>query len=159
HFDEERPTFASETGLPVTVWNYKGKPARRHNPFLDLKNAHEAKDAVDLESLPERCLLYVGMDDQNNAHSGPLDVADRNLIELIDKLTASAWWNRPVDGAYPLLFVTWDESYSAGNQVYAAFYGRGIRPGARSDTKLDHFSFCRLCCENFGVAPLGRAAD
>jgi len=156
---EENPTFASAANVPVTVWNYRGKPARRHNPFFDLKNQYDTVDTLAFDDLPERCLLYVGMDDNNNGHSGPLSVADDNLMALIDGLEASSWFNREVDGRYPALFVVWDEAYTASNQVFAAFLGRGVQAGAKSDVKLNHFSFCRLCCENFGAAPLAHSAE
>jgi hypothetical protein len=156
---EEHPTFASAAGLPATVWNYKGTPAHRHNPLWDLKTPHETTDALDLESLPDRCVVYVGMDDNNNAHDAPLEVADKNLLELLDRLTASGWFNRPVGELFPALFVVWDEAYTLSNQVFAAFFGQGIKPGATSGARLNHFSFCRLCCENFGVAPLGHSGD
>ncbi len=159
YLDQEKPSFASLASLPIFVWHYKGVPARRHNPFLDLKNSHEKKSTLDIEQLPERCVLYVGMDDDNNAHSGPLAVADSNLEMLIDRLSASSWFNRPVGGLYPLLFVTWDEAYTASNQVFAALWGRGVIPGSQCAEKLNHYSFCRLCCENFAVEPLAHAAD
>jgi hypothetical protein len=158
HLGQEKPTIATHTGVPALVWSYKGAPALRHNPLADLKSAHQKVTDLDLESLPASCILYVGLDDQNNAHSGPLDTADQNLVELIGRLDASAWFNRPVDGRYPVLFVTWDEAYTTSNQVFAAFYGQGVQPGASLDTRLDHFSFCRLVTDNWEKAPLGKAA-
>ena len=41
----------------------------------------------------------------------------------------------------------------------AALFGRGVTPGAESIQELNHFSFCRLCCESFGVAPLAHAIE
>ena len=61
-------------------------------------------------------------------------------------------------GRYPVLFVTWDEAYSASNQVFAAFFGPGVRPGTSCAARLDHYSFCRLITDNFGKEPLENAA-
>lgn len=158
--DQQKPTFASQAKLPVTVWKFRGWPARKHNPFYDLKTPHTTAEDLDLESLPPRCVLYVGLDDENNAHDGSLDRADDNFNALIDQLEASVWFNTPVDGLYPALFLTWDEAYRARtNQVFAAFMGRGVTAGAEAVQELNHFSFCRLCCENFGVTPLAHAAQ
>ena len=158
--DQQKPTFASQARVPVTVWNFRGKPARKHNPFYDLKTEHRAVDELDLESLPPRCVLYVGLDDENNAHDGEIDVFDANIHALLDQLTASSWFNTAVGGRYPALFLTWDEAYRARtNQVFAALFGRGVTPGAESIQELNHFSFCRLCCESFGVAPLAHAIE
>ncbi len=158
HLGQERPTVVTQTGVPALVWSFKGPPALRHNPFADLQSAHKEVTTLDLESLPESCILYVGLDDKNNAHSGPLALADANLGELIARLDRSAWFHRPVGGRYPALFVVWDEAYSANNQVFAALYGDGVRPGARCAEKLDHFSFCRLVTDNWEQPPLGNAA-
>lgn len=158
--DQQKPTFASQAKLPVTVWKFRGWPARKHSPFYDLQTPHSMVEDLDLETLPPRCVLYVGLDDNNNGHDGSLDVADANFNELMDRLQASAWFNTPVDGLYPALFLTWDEAYRARtNQVFAAFMGRGVKPGAEAVQELNHFSFCRLCCENFGVSPLAHAAQ
>lgn len=158
--DQQKTTFASAAKLPVTVWNFRGAPLRKHNPFYDLKTPHQAVDELDLEQLPPRCVLYVGLDDDNNAHDGPLEVFDANINALLDQLTASSWFNTAVEGRYPALFVTWDEAYRARtNQVFAALFGRGVMAGAESIQELNHFSFCRLCCESFGVPPLAHAAE
>lgn len=158
HLGQEKATVATHLGIETVVWNFKGQPALRHNPFADLQSPHRKVTELDLETLPERCILYVGMDDKNNAHSGPLAVADANIGELVQKLTASTWFNRPVSGLYPALFVTWDEAYTASNQVFAALLGRGVRPGSDCATRLDHYSFCRLITDNWEKDPLQSAA-
>ncbi len=159
HLGQEKPTLVTQTSAAGLVWSYKGSPALRHNPLADLKSAHMTSSDLDLETLPEACILYVGMDDQNNGHSGSLAVADQNLVELIGRLDASAWFNRAVDGKYPILFVTWDEAYTASNQVFAGFLGPGVRAGTSSDARLDHFSFCRLVTDNWERPALEKAAS
>lgn len=158
--DQQKTTFASLARVPVTVWNFRGTPARKHNPFYDLKTEHQAVTDLDLEQLPARCVVFVGLDDDNNGHDKPKEVFDANVNALLDLLTASSWFNTEVDGLYPALFVTWDEAYRARtNQVFAAFFGRGVKPGSESIQELNHFSFCRLCCESFGVPPLAHASE
>ena len=112
---------------------------------------------LELDSLPDSCILYVGMDDRNNAHSGTLAVADQNLLELIGRLDSSTWFQRPVNGRYPALFLTWDEAFSGNNQVFAGFLGQGIQAAATSSVKHNHFSFCRLVTDNWEQPPLQQA--
>lgn len=158
HLDQPKATVITHLGIEALVWSFKGSPAARHNPFADMHSPHRKVTTLDLDTLPESCILYVGLDDKNNAHSGPLAVADDNLGELMQRLSDSAWFNRPVGGRYPVLFVTWDEAYSASNQVFAAFFGPGVRPGSSCATRLDHYSFCRLLTDNFDRTPLENAA-
>ena len=156
---KEKPTIVTQTRVEAVVWSFKGPPAARHNPLADLKSAHSKTSQLDLESLPDSCILYVGMDDKNNAHSGPLAVADQNLLELIGRLDRSTWFQRPVNGRYPALFVTWDEAYGGNNQVFAAFFGLGVQASATSNVKHSHFSFCRLVTDNWEQPPLQQAAN
>ncbi len=158
HLGIERPTIVTQTGVPALVWSFKGPPALRHNPLEDLKSPHQKIATLDPDTLPESCILYVGMDDKNNAHSGPLAVADANLGELVQRLDRSSWFHRPVAGRYPALFVVWDEAYTASNQVFAALLGDGVQPGASCADKLNHFSFCRLVTDNWQQEPLENAA-
>lgn len=158
HLGVERPTIVTRTGVPALVWSFKGPPALRHNPLEDLQSPHQKVTALDPDTLPESCILYVGMDDKNNAHSGPLAVADANLGELMSRLDRSAWFHRPVAGRYPALFVVWDEAYTASNQVFAALLGDGVQAGASCTDRLDHFSFCRLVTDNWEQEPLENAA-
>lgn len=159
HLGQAKATVATHLGLDSVVWSFKGPPALRHNPFADLQSPHRKATELDLDTLPDSCILYVGLDDKNNGHSGPLAVADDNIGELIARLDASAWFNRAVAGRYPVLFVTWDEAYTASNQVFAALYGLGVQPGASCTTRLNHYSFCRLITDNWDKEPLESAAD
>jgi hypothetical protein len=58
------------------VYQYRGKPACRHNPLLDMNPSGDPRATnflsgalSDAELAP---LTYLGLDDANNAHNGPL---------------------------------------------------------------------------------------
>src|SRR5579872_684055 len=73
-------------GDSVTVYqyNYAGPPADRHNPFYDMKSL-AAKLHIDCtpENMANKGIHYLGMDDQNDAHSAALSIADTNVMNFI----------------------------------------------------------------------------
>jgi hypothetical protein len=153
--------------VPTYVYHLAGTIAARHNPFDDLHAPVAAeRHGFDLfrrdlaGALPEAALVYVGWDDTNDLHNGNFTLADRNVANLLDALAASKWFGTP-DGAgrYPALFLAYDEDNgSAGNRVFAAWWGRGVRPGFESRVRHTHYGFCRTMTDNLGLVPLGRAA-
>ena len=169
------PTVASigaeaSPPVPAYVYHLAGTTARKHNPLVDLgapiartRTGIEALRA-DLrggpEGLPERCLVYVGWDDDNDMHNGHPLRADANLETLLDALAGSAWFTTPdAHGRYPVLFFCYDEDdFKADNHVFAAFWGRGVRRGAASAIRHTHYGFCRTMTDNWGLPALGRAA-
>ena len=142
----------------------------RHQPFADCHApylAHPGADFDDFLAAPigqwytsyYSSLWYVGLDDGNNAHSAPLSIADANLSKLLDQLDASPWFNT-VDsgtGKYPALFVCWDEVYASDEHVFAAWYGKGVKPGQYS-TWRNHYSFTATVCAALGAPPLAHSA-
>jgi phosphatidylinositol-3-phosphatase len=170
--DTFHPSFGSEAAqtapaIPTYVYHLIGEIAARHNPFLDL---HAPIAAVkhgtaalrrDLEGLlPSTAIVYVGWDDDNDMHNGDVRRADRNLSDLLDVLGASSWFSRPdAEGRYPVFFFCYDEDDGReSNNVFAAWWGRGVRHGFASAIPHDHYAFCRTVTDNFGLPPLGRAA-
>jgi hypothetical protein len=159
-YDVQSPTVASELapiGVPTIGWNMAGSPAMRHDPYVELKSPVTVrKDAFVPDSLPPAAQIYLGYDDEDDAHSGPMSVVDQHLNDLISSLDKSTWFNTPdANGKYPVLMITWDESYTLFNDVLTTFYGRGVRPGFVSDVHYDHYNFCRTLTDNWGLAPLG----
>ena len=138
---------------------WAGDSASRHQPFDDCHTPLEPRATLSPASLPAACHVYLGLDDQHNAHSGPLADADAALTSLLDTLDGSSWFTTPVDGLYPALFVVWDEVYTdPANQVFAAWYGKGVRAGGAPDLLArNHYSFCRTVTDNWGLPPLGGA--
>ncbi len=167
------PSIGSEAGLasppiPTYVYNLAGEIAPRHNPFTDLRapvaRVRSGFDAflADLGAgLPDTCLVYVGWDDANNLHNGDAARADRNLSRLLDTLAASRWFTSPDrSGRYPAFFFCYDEDDGRhGNHIFAAWWGRGVRPGQVSRIQHTHYSFCRTVTENWGLPSLELAAS
>ncbi len=154
--------------VPTYVYHLAGTIAARHNPFVDLHAPLAAQrhgfDTFrhDLDAgLPPAAVVYVGWDDDNDLHNGNFSLADRNVTALLDALAASRWFTTPDGrGRYPALFLTYDENDGrAGNRVFAAWWGRGVRAGLASQQHHTHYGFCRTVTDNLGLAPLGRAAD
>jgi hypothetical protein len=159
----KKPTFASliaPLGVQTIDWNVAGVPALRHDPYLELKSPITIrKDAFQPDGLPEHVQVYLGYDDDNDAHDGPMEVVDLHLKNLLTKLDGSKWFNTPdADGKYPVLMVTWDESYTLTNEVLTTFYGRGVKPGYVSPTTRDHYDLCRTLTDNWALPPLEDAA-
>jgi phosphatidylinositol-3-phosphatase len=169
------PTVASAGAaatppVPAYVYHLTGQIAVRHNPLLDLHapiagtrmglDAFRAHLAGGAAGLPERCLVYVGWDDDNDMHNGHPRRADENLTALLDTLAASEWFKTPdPDGRYPAFFFCYDEDdETEANRVFAAFWGRGVRRGVTSAVRHTHYGFCRTISDNWGLPVLGRAA-
>ena len=144
--DTFHPTLASVGAaatppVPTYLYHLIGTIDQKHDPFVDL-HAPIARTRVglnalraDLEggpaALPDRCIVYVGWDDDNEMHNGYPERADANLTALLDVLAASRWFaTADRSDRYPALFFCYDEDDSAGdNRVFAAFWGRGCSPG------------------------------
>lgn len=162
-YEHQEPTVASEMnaiGLPTFDWYYAGQPDLKHDPYHDLKSKVTVKTgAFDPDTLPAACQVYLGFDDMNNAHNGPLSAVSANLLKLVDTLNRSKWFNTPVHGKYPVLMVTWDESFSVDNDVLTAFYGKGVKPGYISPNAYNHYNMCRTLTDNWGLQPLGHGRE
>ncbi len=173
--DTFHPTLASAGAaatppVPTYLYHIIGTIARKHDPFADLHapiaGVRLGLDALRADlgggpaGLPDRCLVYVGWDDDNDMHNGRPDRADANLTDLLNVLSASPWFTTPdPSGRYPALFFSYDEDdYAENNRVFAAFWGRGVRRGAASAVRHDHYGFCRTVSDNWGLPRLGRAA-
>jgi hypothetical protein len=164
-FDKERPTVASELngiGIPTIDWYVGGKPDLKHNPYVDLHSKITIKPNGPFEpdTLPASVQVYLGYDDDDNAHNGPLSKVDENLQDLTARLNRSKWFNRAdASGHYPVLMVSWDESFTAANDVYTSFYGHGVKAGYVSPVRYNHYNMCRTLTDNWGLPPLGDAAQ
>jgi phosphatidylinositol-3-phosphatase len=173
--DTFHPTVASMGAaatppIPTYLYHLIGRIDQKHDPFVDLHapiaQTRTGLDALrsDLEggttALPERCLVYVGWDDDNEMHNGHPERADANLTALMDVLAASSWFaTADRNGRYPAFFFCYDEGeYSGDNQVFAAFWGHGVRRGAPSTIRHTHYGFCRTMSDNWRVPVLGEAA-
>lgn len=164
-FDQPEPTVATEltaVGLPTIEWYMAGTPALRHDPYVELHSQVTIRrDAFQPDALPPAAQVYLGYDDDDDAHSGPMSVVDDHLKTLVTALDNSKWFNTPdANGKYPVLMVTWDEGYPIWlpNRVLTTFYGHGVKPGYVSQAAADHYGICRTMTDNWGLAPLADAA-
>lgn len=158
-----RPSLVSElrhAGVEAVQWNYKGVPA--YSPFRDFVTPGvRMVDGLnmDLNQMPPRCLLFVGMDEDNNGDrdgENGLVRADGNLRNLIGHLDASVWFNSTIDGKYPMLFVVWDEDVATPdeNHVWAALYGRAVKANFRDVKHYNHYSLVKTCMANWNLPGL-----
>lgn len=148
-----RPNIAQHVSYNVV--KYVGEPAERHNPFMDMNpdsypgSVTAAKDP----SLPSPAITYLGMDDQNDAHSGALAVADHHVI------TALEWFkngreNSTAAAAKCLFFVTFDEAFGMDyltNHVFAGIAGHGIEVGKMIHSHLNHYAFAQTLADNWNI--------
>ena len=193
-FVRKEPSIASEYAsleLPTIDWwpgglmkdsTYDGVPALKHDPFPELYGiADPAADAgrqtgIKLFSiwkkpfapdlLPGHCQVYLGFDNDNEAHdpfpddsqAKALQTADRNLMSVLATLRHSRWFNTPDQyGRFPVFIETWDESFLGDQRVFTAFYGRGVKAGYVSQVHYDHLSLSRTLTDNWHLPPLGGA--
>lgn len=159
------PTVATELaalGVPTIDWYIGGHPDLKHDPYVDLKNPITIKPNGPFlpDTLPPAVQVYLGYDDMNNAHNGPLSAVDKNISDLVNTLNRSKWFNTPdAHGKYPVLMVTWDEAYTPDNRVLTGFYGRGVKAGYVSKVPYNHYNMCRTLTDNWNLKPLGDAGQ
>lgn len=153
-------TLMNEIGLPTLNWKYWGAPVLKHDPYRDLRSdVIEGSGDIDPDRFPLNGQIFLGADDMNNSHDGSLAKVDENLTRLIERLEASKWFHQAdALGRYPVLAVTYDESFLGDDHVFTAFYGEGVKAGYTSSKRYDHLSFCRTLTDNWGLAPLKAAS-
>jgi hypothetical protein len=133
------------------IYSYGGIPAQRHNPFLDMnpQGDQRASTYVDgpLTDDDLTSIVYLGLDDSNNAHNGPLSVADSNVLRAIEEFNNLTGEQRKV------LFIIFDEAYGkdyTSNHVFAAAIGHEI--GRRQvHSALSHYSLAQFLADNWAV--------
>ena len=140
-----------------------GKYARKHQPFISFRAIREDRarcarikpaPALDADAkagaLPDFALYVPDLD-----HDGH-DTGSKAASKWLGK----AFGPRFADPAFMkdlLVVVTFDEDGgTADNRVYAVLLGPGVRPGARSDARYDHYSIMRTAEAAFGLDDLGR---
>lgn len=148
-----------------TIHLTDGDIAWRHNPYLDTganpSTVRATKMKIPLWRLIDHSAphIYFGWDDLGNGHSASLEVADKNLTTLLTDIENSTWFNTSVAGLYPVFMFVWDEDLSdARNQVFAAMYGKGVKPGLY-DTRHDHYDFNRTMTTIYDIPALGHTQN
>ena len=161
---------AARPPIPAYLYHLVGEIPQKHDPLVDLRapvartRRGLAALRADLgggpDGLPERCLVYVGWDNDNSMHNGHPERADANLTALLDVLAASPWFTTPDGrGRFPVFFFCYDEDGGGeANRVFAALWGRGVRRGLASGVRHTHYGFCRTASDNWALPVLGQAA-
>ena len=140
-----------------------GQYVQRHVPFLRFRNVREdptrcarvvAASELDADvrngTLPNFA-LYIP-NNSNNGHDTGVAKADRWLRQRFDPLLRDP---RFADGT--LLVVTFDEGSDRGpNVIYTVLVGAGVRAGAVSEARYDHYSLLRMIEEIFATGTLDR---
>jgi phosphoesterase family protein len=141
-----------------------GDYARKHLPFLSFQNIQgdrqRCRDRVvnaaelsrDIVSgrLPQYS-LYVP-NQINDGHDTDVAHADRWLSRTFGPLLQDSRFTRGL-----LFVVTFDESDNDGtNHIYTSLWGAGVRPGATSDARYDHYSLLRTIEDAFTLGTLGK---
>jgi len=143
-----------------------GDYARKHVPFVSFKNVHDdparcariveaAEFAHDVAAgqLPDFS-LYVP-DLRDDGHNTGVAYGSRWLGRTFGPLLAD-----PGFAAGTTVIVTFDEGEDDGtNQIYTAFAGAGVKPGATCETRTDHYSILRTLELGFGLGSLGKHDD
>lgn len=142
----QRPNVA--VTVPYVVYNYAGQPADRHNPFLDM-NPSTFKGCQPLQNdkwFITTPITYLGMDDQNDAHSGPLSVADNHVVVAATEFLA-------MQTSKSVMFMVFDEAFGTeylNNHVFAAMISDFDLP-KQIDTELSHYDFAATLAANWNI--------
>jgi hypothetical protein len=145
----QRPNLGRS--VDYKIYQYRGIPAQRHNPFLDM-NPHGDARATNYLSGPMSNaglapLTYLGLDDANNAHNGPCSVADDNVMQAITE------FNGLSAGGRKLLLTVFDEAYGkdySSNHIFAGAIGTGVGP-KQVRSSISHYSLAQFLADNWGV--------
>lgn len=156
-------TYAEDYAGSCDLDAVDGAYARKHVPFLSfaniqddydrcaahIVNAEELWPDVASGALPSFALYVPNMD--NDGHDTGVAYADRWLENQFGDLLRDP---RFTDGL--LFVVTFDEDESyANNRVATVLWGTGVRRGAVSDRRYDHYSLLRTIEQIFGTGTLG----
>jgi hypothetical protein len=134
--------------VDYVVYSYKGDPELRHDPFLDLNPPNVSHHrSLELWNGKNKPITYLGMSDDNNAHSGPLDVADKNTMEAINIF-------KNTELPRTLFMVTFDEAFGAEyavNRVFTGFAGDNVTVGKEISVPLSHYNLARFLADNWNI--------
>jgi hypothetical protein len=145
-------------GLPRPGWTGAGagRYAKKHVPFLYFRNvlARPAwlRNVVPLSRLSPRRLpgfALVVPDLCHDMHDCPVRIGDAWLRRFLPPL---------LELPQTVVFVTFDESYGAGNRVPALALGPLVRPGSGFAPALTHYGLLRTIEDGLGLPRLGRSA-
>jgi hypothetical protein len=132
------------------IYQYRGLPAKRHNPFLDMNPEDERATkfiSPPLNNSELANVTYLGLDDANNAHDGALSVADDNVMQAINE------FNDLSAGGRKLLLIVFDEAFGSdyrSNHVFAGAIGTDIKPRLIY-SPISHYVLAQFLGDNWDV--------
>jgi Phosphoesterase family len=139
-----------------------GRYVRKHTPFISFTNVQDnasrcdkivpatqlAKDIVN-GTLPN--FSFYSPDLDNDGHDTGIEYADKALQKLLTPLIENEALLKDL-----LIVVTFDEDdHSEGNRIYTTLIGSGVKPGAKSNNRYDHYSLLKTIEDQFGLDSLG----
>lgn len=153
-YGKEFPCVASLLqlqGKTTSVVSLAGDIATRHNPYKDMLAIYDADilPNQNIDYVKEFDHLYFGWNDLNNAHSGTLERADRNLSWLLKAIENSKWFQE--EGG--IFLFTWDESYCTidPQHVFCAALSKQFT-NKEDKRPLSHYNFCKTMYNNYGLS-------
>ena len=141
-----------------------GKYARKHLPFLSFHNiqsdqercsnrvVNAAELARDVNSgrLPRYSLYVPNL--RNDGHDTDVRHADHWMAQTFGPLLANPRFTNRL-----LFIVTFDEAdKDHTNHIYTSLWGAGVRPGATSGARYDHYNLLRTVEDLLGLGTLGK---
>lgn len=138
--------------VKCTTVFFRGVPADRHNPFLDMQSSMNIARASIIDAPVDQAkgIYYFGMDDNNDAHNGDLNGADHNAMDAINLVVSTR-----KDNNY-LIFLTFDEAFGlewVNNHVFTGMYMPGMTRPSVIHSPVNHYNFARNLYQNWGMTP------
>jgi hypothetical protein len=148
-----------------------GRYAKKHNPFIYYADIARSRArcahlvgfgalTADLRArrLPNFAWITPNMCD--DTHDCAVAAGDRFLARIVPQVL-------PALGPRGILILTWDEATTnagccgraRGGHIATLMIGRGVRPGARLRTPVDHYGVLATVEQLLGLPSLGNAAD
>lgn len=132
--------------VPYRVYNFRGVPADRHDPFYDMND--DVRTTTNGRYDAYAPITYFGLDDDHNAHSGSLETADQNVMEAIATL------GKKLKDPRFLFMVVFDEGFGENyrdNHVFCGFLGGSVKKGIIVPY-MNHYNLAHYLAANFEVA-------
>lgn len=141
----------------------QGLYRRKHEPFISFKDvqsnpglcarikpASALSGDIQAGRLPDYSLFIPNMND--DGHDTSVKYADKWFRRRFGPILADKGLMKKL-----VVVATFDEDHKTQeNRIYTALHGAGVRPGARSDVRYDHYSLVRTVEDAFGLGTLGR---
>lgn len=141
----------------------RGSYVRKHVPFISFTNvsgnparcgkileASAFQNDFNANKLPAFSLYVPNL--QDDGHDTNVSYGDRWLKQFFGPLLSSSKLPKDL-----LVIITFDEgSHFSNNKILTLFWGAGVKPGSRTDVKLNHYNMLRTLEDEFSLSSLGQ---